>query len=210
MNALMIMAMVSTFSPLVPLLLYYRRSIENLEVRILRWLLLMAFVADLASMALAFSRGNTYPVTNLYILVQALLLLYIYKSALKFSQKLFYFFGLAYTLFFIVNMAFFQGYDTLNTYVRLTSSAIFIMMSLLYFTHLLRSLPEFFVYRIPMVWINIAVLVYFAGNLLVFVFNDKLIMTYTWIIHNILNITKNLLFTVAVWQAQRRIKSSSS
>ena len=67
-----------------------------------------------------------------------------------------------------------------------------------------------------MVWISVGVLVYYSGNIFLFILNNYFSNRVDgnqgtlWIIHNLLNISKNLLFCIALWQSQHKISSSSS
>jgi hypothetical protein len=62
---------------------------------------------------------------------------------------------------------------------------------------------------VPMFWISFGVLAYFGGTLFLFLFNNVL-MKYqpanhqlVWILHNVLNITKNIFFAIALWKSCR-------
>jgi hypothetical protein len=202
-------AHVSLLSPLLPLLLYLRARRISKELRLIRNLLIVGFVFDASSLFLALKGINTNPIANLFLLIQAVVLFEVFKIKLPGIRSLINAVEIAFAGLFTINYFFVQGYLVLNTYTVSISCIIFVFLSHYYFSHLLRSLPEFFVHRMPMIWINIAVLVYYSGNLFVFLFNDHFVMTTSWIIHNMLNITKNTLFAVAVWQNLRTTSSSS-
>jgi hypothetical protein len=152
---------------------------------------------------------NNYPVGNAYLLIQSLLLLAIYQEALKIKPTITYLLGGAYTAAFVANYFFLQGPYVVNSYSIVLSAVVFIVLSLLYFRQLLINLPETFVHRVPMVWVNSAVLIYFSGNLFIFMLFNYL-MSSIWLLHNLLNVTKHVLLFVAVWQSQRTTTSSSS
>ncbi len=65
---------------------------------------------------------------------------------------------------------------------------------------------------LPMFWLNTGVLTYFAGNLFLFAIRNYVIIAFNdnqtmyWSFHNFLNIGKNLLFAIALWQDLRKPK----
>ncbi|MEO7990866.1 MAG: hypothetical protein ABI663_15065, partial [Chryseolinea sp.] len=158
---------------------------------------------------------NTYPIANFFFLFQALLLLILYKNALHIRLN-YILIAVVYSFIFLVNYFFLEGPYQLNAYTFSLSGVIFILLSLLYFRHLLITLPSDSVHRLPMVWINIAVLMYYSGNLFLFILNNYFSMgehgnqRAMWILHNALNISKNLLFLIALWQSLRKTNSSTS
>ena len=209
MISLIGIAYFSLLSPLLPLLLFLRKRVLSKEVLMIRILLIIGFLFDLLCLFMARRQMNSFPVGNIFYLIQTLILLRVYEIKFVKSGNEFRIIQVTYCILFIVNYFFIQGYSVLNTYTITLSAIVFSALALSYFLYVLKKLPEVFVYRIPMIWINIAVLVYFSGNLLVFLFNDFLIMSTTCIIHNLLNITKNLIFMIAIWQNQRRTSSFS-
>jgi hypothetical protein len=204
----MTISFASWLSSLLPLGLAFRAKMSSV-VRKIAWLCALSFLFDLVSYLLG-SRGiNTYPVGNAFLLVQALIFMAIYRDALKMRSIYYFPLTAAYTVFFIVNYLFIQRSLVVNSYSVVAGAIGFVILSLIYFRHLLTALPEDFVHRIPMVWVNIAVLIYFGGNLFLFGLYDYFVSG-EWILHNFLNLTKNLLLFVAVWQSQRKINSTSS
>ena len=212
MDIVIFIAYGSFASPLIPLLLSFRLTRALPEIRLIQLLLWIGFVFDLTSLLLGRSKVNTYPIGNMFFLVQTIILLLIYSE--KFSESRIYLKigGAIFTMFFLVNYFFIQGYNVLNFYSISLSALMFILLSLSYFAHLIRNLPEVYLHRMPMIWINIAVLVYYSGNLFLFIFNNYLSIGIggnqrtMWILHNILNISKNAIFLVAIWQNLRKIK----
>ena len=143
--------------------------------------------------------------SDAYRLIEFMLLLTIYYKAFNNSKRLAAFITLAlfYMLFMAYNIAYVQR-EQINSYTHIVLAAVFIVLAVSFFYKLVKDLPTLELHRMPMFWINVAVLVYFAGNLflwivshyLVTVMKDKL-MVY-WSFHNVLSIVKNILFAVAL------------
>lgn len=205
----MAISFVSWFSSLLPLAGYLRSKQPSRQIKMIAILAIASFMADLASYYFGSQRINTYPIANSFLLFQSIVLLLLYRDALKLPQSPWMVGTFIYVLFFIWNTFWIQGPFVINSNSAGFGSLIFIILSLLYFRMLLKQLPETYIHRIPMVWINIAVLIYCGGNLFLFLLYNYFISG-VWILHNILNITKNVLFFVAIWQSQRKINSISS
>ena len=69
----------------------------------------------------------------------------------------------------------------------------------------MKDLPTVEVFRLPIFWVNVAVLVYFSGNLFVFMLSDYLVtvlkdnLIVYWSFHNFLSIVKNILLAIGFY-----------
>jgi hypothetical protein len=145
-------------------------------------------------------------VTDVYRLVEFILLLIVYYRAFNNPRLFRVFLGLAlvYVLFLTTNAIFVQQ-EKINSYTHIFSSLIFIVFGVSFFYKLMKDLPTLEVYRLPMFWINVAVLVYFSGNLFVFTLSHYLVtvlkndLIVYWSVHNLVNILGNILFAVGFY-----------
>jgi hypothetical protein len=169
----------------------------------------VSFACDVLS---RFILDNNY-VGNTYRLAEFILLLYIFYLAFNQRRwsKMFILIGLSYVFFFLLNLLFIQQ-EKMNSYTNILSALIFITVSIVFFYRLIQDLPTEKIHRLPMFWIAIAVLVYFAGNLFLFALTHYLVNTFNnrlalyWGFHNFLLIVKNMLFATALWQNLRTPK----
>ncbi len=205
----MSIALASHGSCLLPLILTLLKRPSSRAIHLVRILTAASFIFDTISLYYGRQGINSYPVNNAFLLVQFIILLLIYREAFGWRYRPVYVAGAVYTALFGVNYLFVQSPYTLNSYAYTVSGVILMVLSLLYFRYLLKNLPEPHVHRSPLIWINIAVLVYFGGNLFLFMLYN-FFASGIWILHNMLNIIKNILLFVAVWQSQRKMSSSSS
>lgn len=196
-------------SALLPLGLWLRARNGPDTIRLIALLAAFSFFFDMIALYYATKGVNTYPTNNIFSLVQALVLLYVYREAFSWPRKRVHWVACIYATLFLINYLVIQTPYSLNSYAYTISGLILLVVSLLYFRFLLKNLPVPFVHRSPMIWINIAVLIYFGGNLFLFMLYNYFVSS-IWILHNMLNITKNILFFVAIWQSQRKINSTSS
>jgi hypothetical protein len=216
MDSVHLIAYASSFSPLLPLVTIFFVKPLTKETKWLAGLLLIAFVLDMSSLLLIKFEIPTFPLVNFYALIQLFFLLQIYDIAFLNNRKLCWLISAIFTVLFLINYGFIQSPFSFNSYSFTLAALILTIFALLYFKYLLERLPVNFIHRTPMVWINIGVLVYFSGNIFLFILNNFFTMgvegnqRYMWILHNFLNVLQNLLFLIAVIQQMRTRKAENT
>jgi hypothetical protein len=154
---------------------------------------------------------NTWPVVNLFFVIQFSLLYLIlgYRIIGRWCDALF----VACILFSASNYLLIQTPHVLNSFTTYVVAVLMIFVSGWYLYRLMVDLPVERVSDLPMFWISFAVLIYFAGTTFLFLFTNYLIAHHlnlsqsTWVLHNILNITKNVFFTIALWKQHTSMTS---
>lgn len=103
--------------------------------------------------------------------------------------------------------------DSIFPDLRVIASFVFIFVALYSFYYLHTHMPALNLFESPIFWINIGVLLYFAGNLFLFaainIFTMEKVYLLYFPIHNVLNASKNILFGVAFYMQfhnSKRIK----
>jgi hypothetical protein len=186
------------------------------EIRGLVIIALASLSCDLATLILSANRINSLLLANGFLLFQFSLLVRIFSAQYSSGKSSMLILYLCIVFVFIVNTAFFQGPWKLNAAFLAASSLMMMVLSLHYFYLLLTKLPTLHIHRLPMLWISFAVLFYYAGNFFQFLISNYILTDNVeaarmlWILHNLLNILKNILFTIAIWQSYRRTSSSLS
>lgn len=89
-----------------------------------------------------------------------------------------------------------------NTISRTIEAFIFTVAGLLFFYSMLKKESNLKLEKNPLFWINTGILLYFMGNFFLFMLNSFLqtkasFQTY-WTLHSVLNILKNVLFTIGL------------
>lgn len=214
MNSEIVLAYISFGSVLIPLGLYASIKFNiNLELRPLVKLLVVALLCDLGSLGLIQYSINTYPIGNFYLFAQFSILYYLFINYLRTPKILIWVFIL-FCLFYLLNISFFQGPLQFNSITNVFASLILILLSLYYLFSLLKKLPTVHIHRLPLLWVSFAALTYYGGNFFLFLLSDYLTrsndgsLAIMWTMHNFLNIIKNILFAIAIWQASRSPKLS--
>jgi hypothetical protein len=207
----LLIANISSGSVLIPLFwIVFTLQYRDSKMKLLFYLLIASFGSDLIGYILFNLSLNSYPIINFFLLIQFLicfkLLTEDWPSILKRSV------WIGFPIIFFVNYFLIQKPTVFNSYSNSVACLILMVGSLYYFYTLLRDLPSENVMRIPLFWIAIGVLTYYAGNLLLFIINNYLTLgaqgshATMWIMHNLLNVSKNIIFTIAIWQSYRSKK----
>jgi hypothetical protein len=204
---------ISVYSILLPLAVFiFARNRKKLSkgVWLLGALLLASGLSDLLCLVLYKHFGiNPNTIVSIYLCVQFVLLSAIYRAALTIPshKKIIATVSILFVTFAVVNVFFIQGVTGFNTNLFTISSVVFVLYSMFYFYRLIRELPEPFIERMYMFWINTAVFIYFGINLFLFVTVDRLILKadnqflLSWGLHNGSNALKNVILTIALYVA---------
>lgn len=204
----------SVFIPLC-LALAHKKRIPD-ELIPIYWILIVSLTCDVISISLlkyAISI-NTLLIGNIYLFAQFSLLVWIFVKQLQ-SKKVINIVYIFFIFFYVINISFFQGPWIFNSISNVLASLILIALCLYYFYRLLYDMPTVHIHSLPMLWISFAVLTYYAGNFFLFLVSNYLVEgareshRIIWILHNLLNITKNILFAIALWQSYRKVRSFS-
>lgn len=202
----------SVFIPLALAIIQWKRVWD--DFRPLCLILILSLSTDLSSILLIrFSiNPNTYLIGNIYLVAQFSLLALLFRKQLP-NPRIVDIILFLFIVFCIIDFLFFQGPWVFNSVSSVVTSFVLISFCLFYFYKLLNDLPIVHIHELPMLWISFAVLIYYGGNFFLFLVNNHLTHDgphkLMWILHNLLNISKNILFAFALWQSYRKVKSST-
>lgn len=88
-----------------------------------------------------------------------------------------------------------------------------IFYSLIYLYDLFRDLPVERIQDMPMLWVIFGFLFYYGGTLFLFLANNIVLESNLeshraiWVLHNILNVMKNVFLSIALWKQYKRTTS---
>jgi hypothetical protein len=200
-------AKLSTATTLIPFFLgLVRFRSMTTELKLLLILLAVSITCDMAALYHSELKIGPNYVGDAYRLAEFILLLILYYKAFN-NPKLFKAFvviALFYVLFLVANVLFIQQ-EKINTYTHIILACVFIVLAVLFFYKLMKDLPTLVVYQLPMFWINVGVLVYFAGNLFLWIVSHYLVTVLNddfkiyWSFHNFLSMIKNILFAAGFY-----------
>ena len=151
---------------------------------------------------------------NIFLLAEYAFLAYIFSLWLdggKVKKLLHISIPLMITAWIAAKLAGVSLFGTLHQF-KVAESILLILLST-YTLHRITSQSETPNYRLPEFWISVGVLLYFSGNILLFIamklFLDMKIFAKAWLIHLGLNIIANIFYSGG-FVSQRRLKSCGS
>lgn len=198
-------AHLSSSSAILPVILgvtQYRRA--SADFKLISWLVITSASADVISLLLMQIGTNTWPIVNLFFIIQFALLFAVFNQHLKsnFLKAA----VVVLTFFALLNYILIQTPEKFNSYTTYAGGIFIMILSMDYLYRLMRDLSAERIQDLPMFWIAFGVLVYFSGTLFLFLFNNYLIEhqpgnhQYMWILHNVLNIIKNGFLAIGLWK----------
>lgn len=204
----LLFAYFSSLSALLPLgigLFHFKRI--SFRLKSIVWLAIASIVADALSLLLLSNGKGTWFIVNLFFIAQFTLLYACFRRSLsnRYLDGVFWLF----IAFAILNYAFWEQPNTFNTSTAYVGGIFLILIALLYLQKLLKKNVTESVMNLPLLWISYGILTYYAGTLFLFLFNNYLVKHspenhyYIWMLHNLLNITKNVFFSVALWKSYK-------
>ncbi len=200
---------------LVPLLVsVLKLKLLNRTQKKLLVLILITVLVEIISWVLWYKNINNLPLYHFYTPIQFLLIINIYKNKLSglFSKYFFLVLGIAFILFSILNIVFFQDLNTFNSNTTTLLGILVIFFCLSYFYTLLKEVKYSALETNPMFWINSGFLIYFSSNLILFFINNTMFKGATeasflvWGLHAIVNIVLTIFYTIALWVHPKKVK----
>jgi hypothetical protein len=195
-----ILLIISILSPLIPLVVGIKKRFTLL------WLyVITGFIFDCIVVVL--KRGlhlNQSPATNLFVVIEFILVSILYKHKIINRTVPFYIFVFSLALFFVANTLSNTVY-TFNTFGASFFSFSFIVYSISGFYVILSKQRVLFLEKSSFFWMNVAFIIYASGNLFLFLFkdylretNDEFFLMLWRSVFQILNISKNIFLALAL------------
>ncbi|UOQ55327.1 hypothetical protein [Hymenobacter cellulosivorans] len=155
---------------------------------------------------------------HLFTLVQTLLFLRIYYLTLTSPalRRLLPAVVVAFTAFALLDSLYLEGLHQMNSYTHVLQSALLIGLALLYFEQLLNELRVIRLEQDPLFLVSTAVVLYFSGTVLLYVFVNKLSAPADYASHQVIytlnsmvNLIQYVLFALAFWYAGQSLSYHS-
>lgn len=195
-----------------------------LIVAIIRWkyftkgqfwlvaLIIVALITQILTSVLWKLEMNNLVVLHFFTPIELFMLMAYYRS--EFDNRYFKFMLLAVSLVFIgfaaVNMLFWQPLNEINTAVRSVECALLIIVSLCLWGKIMRDMRIENLAGTVVFWINTAVLFYFSGTALLYLFSNVLLQTamksalWLWTFHFALMLIYYILISIGLWKGSTK------
>ncbi len=202
---------VSGFSIFVTLLfvLLYRKSISKKFVP-LAILVGIACITEVINFVFLAKDQNNDLVIRVYTIFEAVLISYFYFLFFKGSFSANWFLIILIIFFFVAIIdLYFNGIQNFDNYATSFESITFSAMSLWAFYFIAKKFLFEKILSEPVFWFNAGILIYFGGNLILFIFDNYMLKYRTsshialWTMHSVLNIFYNIILAVGFWKTKR-------
>lgn len=203
-----ILLKVSDFSILAPVaagIIRYKGLNETLKL--FTWFIFISVLFE-ASLFYTNSKGiNNLAILNVFVIVQYCFFTWVFRRAFGSYaiRKGMVAVLVCFTAFALLNLFFLQGVRQFNTWSLGLMCMLLLLVILLFFYELFNDGNVQRLERYPMFWVASGALIYFAGNLFLFIFINYVLaqsnaLAYAeWGIHSGLNIISNLCYAVGLW-----------
>jgi hypothetical protein len=204
---------ISVFLILVPLLIgSFLKVFQQKGISFVFFLTLFSFFIEIFNLILAFTGNNNLFLQDIYTPVEFVLFALFYKSFFDTFSKspLHYALIGAFLCVAIFDSFFVNDIFTINNFSDSLEAIVFILYSLTAFFFIMKRLMFEDLLSTPFFWINIAILIYFAGNLFLFMFsnylqnNDRGQYQALYTIHSVTNIIYYILISIGFWRTARK------
>ncbi len=202
-NTLVFWGQISLFPPVIIGLI--RKSYSLKLTQLIFYLLICYVIFESISSYYTYNNQNNIFIFFIGTFVEFTILSVFYYKVLN-SKRIKIIIPIGYALFMIALVLDFQNNHLLsfNTYSLSIESLLLTLYALLTFYEILIN-SEQDIFANPLFWINSAFLIYYSGNLLVFLFNNYLYQTEhvhpkIWMINSILNIIYYIPISIGFWK----------
>jgi hypothetical protein len=201
---------ISSCSILIPCItaLISFRAIKN-SSRAIAVLIICGLITEFINIVHMLHDTNNQWIVRAYTLMETISICVFYFLFFKTSFKSVYIlliipvFIIVFVLDFIAN-----GIDSFDNYSTSLESIMFCALALWSFYYVIHNSIITNLIQSDFFWFNTGFLVYFGGNLVIFVFNNYLMKETNshlaiWTIHSILNIIYNIVLAIGFWKTRR-------
>jgi hypothetical protein len=199
---LAIFSIASGAFPVIAAMSNYRQLDSTLKI--VATYFLLSFLSDIGQL-ISQEMGvvNNHPIFHIYIIISVLFLGAMYYMAFfnQFLKKTIITLSVIALLMIIVNIIFNENIWDYPSVSNTVLSVMIIVFSLLYFYQLLNRQEFIHIEKQALFWINAGMLFYFALNVFLFMLFKQIIDAHqeaVYIVHNIINIIANILFTIGL------------
>lgn len=168
--------------------------------------LLLTFVIELTAIFLSLNEISNLWLYQIQSLLEFLIFLILIFQFIphKKIKYLAVFMFIMFLSILVLEISFVNAFYNINPYLRKFEAISLVFLSVIGFLHLIRNAGTDPITSVPFFWFLVAVLLYFSGNLFLFLFSEFLakksliFFGAIYSIHSILNIIFNLLLTVHI------------
>ena len=204
MSSQILIAYLSTFSSFLPLLIFRKADINDCNKFILI-LIITSLLSDVVMLLLLKQGVRNLLIAHIYGLLEIILLTLFFISSLRIRSNLMIALSLLCALLYVIDSIFLTGIGQFNGGARMVESFLFLTYSIIFYGMIYKNQEHTFIEKTQEFWFVSGIFIFFGGAFFSFVLGKLILTTSTpWILHNVSNILKNLLFTVGFFVNRKR------
>ena len=212
-QSLIILNLVSSYFVIIPIvfgIVYKVRTKPSIKPIFL--LLIISLVVEFISTFLSYQNYNNIAIINLFTFVEFLFIVLFYKTFFDafLKTKIHYVLILLFSLLIIFTTILSNNIKLIDNLSVSIEAILLIFYSLFSLFIIMKNLIYEDLLATPFFWINSAVLIYFSGNLFLFIFsnylqkhNESSGYLQLYVIHSALNILYYIILSIAFWKARK-------
>ncbi len=206
------MGAIVPLSILLPLFYGFSRwELLGKTAKIVLAYLLVSAAINLAGDLFAFNKAANLPLLHFYTAIEFVVLTTLYKYLLTGNRirAAIVALQMGFVLACIANALFWQPLLSYNSYSLSLGAIIIMLLSMNYFAKLVVEVPQGKVSDLPEFWFNTALLLYFSGSSMLYVFSNFILQVsqtqfyIVWGIHAVFVLLMYILFTIGFLKCKK-------
>ena len=199
---------VTAFIPLIAALILFKKTSKTL--RILSVFVFINAFPEVIAVVLAYHSINNLYVFHAHTIIESIFVCMLVSKIIqtKAIHVIAISFCILFTVFCIINAFYIEGLESFNFIPRIIEGLTVISFCVYFFYRLFTADEMLDLIKYPYFWLFSGWLIYFAGTFFLFNYrNDPGFYVTFPIIHSILNIFLNLVYTYTLWLGSRKSAS---
>lgn len=196
----------SIASPLLPLMVLQLGDKQlNHTLFIIKVLILLSFATDILMLTTALNGIRNSPIVHFYGLMEGVLLIIFFSRLINIGKERTTVLCSLYATLYVINSIIHENIFIFNSYARTFEALLMLCLCVVAFYNFYTKEEDIFIEKSPEFWIVIGILFYFSGAFFSFLFSTDILSKpperlYSWVLHNISNLLKNILFAIGLWR----------
>lgn len=200
----------SILSPFLPIVVGRQKRLAlDASLSLIFYLILISFAFDATMFILASNSINNLPLAHAYGLIEGILLILFFSRLTAMTRDVTIVLVAVYAGGYLLNSILHETIFTFNSKSRSAEALLMLVLCVYALYQFYTKEDDIFIEKSPQFWVVIAIMVYFSGALFSFLLSSDMLSRSperfysSWILHNVSNLVKNLLFAVGLWKVHR-------
>lgn len=189
----------------------FRIKTLDLPAKVLFCLTILSFLTDCITSVLAGYKMNNLMVMHVYTVLELFFYCFFYSLLFKSTSSKYYLLVLSLVLLAaeLVDAFYISKLSRINSIASYCEALAFMVVSLLFFYSMIKNLPQKNILNYPLFWFNSGILIYFSGNLFLYLFisfvnpQDSRFLGDLWNINSFLYFAYNLFLIAGAWKSRK-------